>query len=1130
MSKLDYTVFNSSNTVTFSKTYDFLTLDIHSQHVQCVEVDRRILGKQRICLADHHNSVDLTQHSQCEQFPDRMVTLIYMLQKCVFDCELLNEKEEVELDAKGKPKKPKKGGKPKRPKKADAFVLGMDKYYPRVDQYIQAVPDKETGAIIGWRFFYVQVDPNFNMDQALMSQFFWLTDDLDGKPISTETTDRLLVRDQRHWVESIIGTYPRPSHIEFDPSNPYEECNRPLNDSNNNASFVRVFRAKDIINESIFRDRAPSAYLSSARYVDEDKPGCIHFPGQGAIYVPHRERHPDFIHHVALLENALTRAIINRLLPKVRTYVIEQRYQKTIHERRLHSGDGDVLRQVKEANQSEIDEMEEKLNKIDAMLRDTSMTEDQLKVLEEALEAEKIEVAKKMNVWRRSGEVVERMNVLFTSPDALDPGYRANVRWLLDKMNDSMIHKNKPWSMMRTKHKTLDPTLPVFSSFIARDLFLFEDVVGIATLHQELLLLMLTRLGVFEISDQMKNHIVLLGPQSTGKSVIQNHTIKMSTPACAVPISYETAKAYATDCNHNFEIMVHDELNEKYFDDGGGNEGSSLIKTMLTEKKITVNGRDKDTGETKESVAFVDIVMLAASNRTKEHFPPALGSRFILATCARYIRDGYDMSLKDAEQQMVARDRGQYAATAEENIIIMVLFCFIEMLIFERVLPKVGMNAANLYLASVTAGLLKHGVVIEPRVRLQINNYIRICAILEGIRRCWFTTEIFKDENKPFEFVDLVEVAPFLFATEQHVFFVLTLLRDVLIDPTRDAVVKALVDLCITNPEGGKLTLYEEKRVDPGHGQPVQTVYDGNYLFISLPKANGQTDSEVYIKELQKKITQRIYQKDKVTYLPAVVQEVLRTLIGETHSFNDSFDGNGVKHEGKRLEAQFVLRVSTEPGKVGMCISYPFLQLAQHVSVDVIRTVLNNMMTEHTRPRKIITGNVFRTREKMFPYMMETMEMKPVPGKQTAVANLAFRKPGYGECVNGQPRINEHDGGIITIDRSVEEYYYEKFLDEHQLHDKRPANFPADCGGAPGPMNYPDDYIKAHIAILAASETRIHVPLKRSNSQDQPADKPSIVRTEQSSSPDISGQLQSLQIGGQPPPPLAPGEEEDGMR
>lgn len=1116
MSKLDYTVFNSSQPVTFSKTYDFMSLDIHSQHVQCVEVDRRILGKQRICLADHHNSVDLTQHSGSEQFPDRMVTLIYMLQKCVFDCELLNEKEEVELDAKGKPKK-KKPGKPKRPKKADAFIMNMDKYYPRVDQYIQAIPDKETGAIIGWRFFYVQVDPNFNMDQALMSQFFWLTDDLDGKPINQETTDRLLVRDQRHWVESIVGTYPRPSSIEFDPSNPYEECNRQLNDSNNNASFVRVFRANHIINESIFRDRAPHIYLSSARYTDEAKPGCIHFPGAGAIYVPHRERHPDFIHHVALLENALTRAIINRLSPKIRTYVIEQRYEKTINERRLHSGDGDVLRQVKEANQSEIDEMEEKLNKIDAMLRDTSITEQQLKELERALEEEKIEVAKKMNVWRQSGEVVERMNVLFTSPDALDPGYRANVRWLLDKMNDSMIHKNKPFSMMRTKHKTLDPTLPVFSSFIARDLFLFEDVVGIATLHQELLLLMLTRLGVFEISDRMKNHIVLLGPQSTGKSVIQNHTIKMSTPGCAVPISYETAKAYATDCNHNYEIMVHDELNEKYFDDAGGNEGSSLIKTMLTEKKITVNGRDKDTGETKETTAYVDIVMLAASNRTREHFPPALGSRFQLVTCARYIRDGYDMSLKEAEQQMVARDRGQYGATAEEYIIVMVACCLIEILIYERILPKVDMNAANLYLASVTAGLLKHGVVIEPRVRLQINNLIRLCAILEGIRRCWFTLEIFKDENKPFEPVDLLEVMPFLFATEQHVFFALTLLKDVLIDPTREAVVKALVDICITNPEGGKLVLYEEKRVDPGHGQPVQIVYDGNYCFVPLPKAGGHTDSEVYIKELQKKITQRIYQKDKVTYLPAVVQEVLRTLIGETHTFQYSFDGNGVRHEDKKLEAQFVLRISTDNGKVGMCVSHPFLVLAQNVSVDIIRTVLNNMMTEHTRPRKIITGNVFRSRDKMFPYMMETMEMKPVVNKKTAVANLAFRRPGYGECVNGAPRINEHNGGIITIDRSVEEYYYEKFLEEHQIAHKRPANFPADCGGQPGPMKYPDDYITAHTDIMAKSEEMIHVPLKRSNSQDQPM-------VAKPASPDISGQLQGLQIG---QPPLAVGEEEE---
>ena len=1058
---LEHAIFSNANDLVYETTHmPRHPVTIQSPDVFVVEIDRKILYKQKVCMADHHLNDELVRVSGCKQFPLTMVRLVYALQKAVYLCEELDgegdsDDADIPIDSSGGGgedsneaaedrggKKPMSNNKKKKKKKVlvekPMFESQDGNVVDRVEEYVETVRAIDD-SVLGWRLWFVVRDPSFDLDKALLSEFYWNREELKalryGGSISGKTQE-LYVVDETDWIMRIANYYTMPSETRanFNKRAPTAELHYPLHHANNMASCRNLFRATDAISESIFLGTSVNPdYIQPDNYLMAYQ---IRFP-HGALYVPRAERHPDFFHHVVLVENAMTRRPLLRLSQDHALKVIQEKREVVQLMRLRTSSEGNVLTQVLEANEADLMVFTQRERELERKIHDSAnLDEGEVAALVEQLEQERIKVAQRMNQWHTSPEILDRINILFTSPDALSPGYAACVRWVIDQMNDA-AKSGKKWSAMRTEHAPLDRDLNVFAHFITRELFLYEHVIGVTSMHQELLFLMIHRLNSFDVRrDRLKSNIVFIGPAAAGKSMQLRFTKECSVPGWFRDITMETKKAYATDANFDQMGFFHDELGEQYLEGGDTNEGSSLIKTMLSEKKLETNTIDVETRTTRTYVALMDIQMFACTNADRDKIPPPLATRFLISEVSQYKRPGVDMSLKESELQSDVRDKNAYAVLRDELRVVQSMACLVDMLIAVKILPQIDMTAAHLYLAAVTAQLLKNSISIEPRMRTQIENCVRDCAMYEAVRRVFCTFEVFPgDPVREFKYSDLLRVRPYLFATEQHVVFTLTHMRDIIVDSSKELVIDILVKMTIDQ----QVPKFLHVGVD-ANGHPI---HDFNYFFIDTGMGS---DSEKILTNLAKKINDTMKQRSqRVLHLP-MIKKVLRTLSCESLQFGQRYESADVLNTNAPPENQLLLRIESDSGKTGVAVSRHFMKQKQDMKEkDVILAAIDTLSTKHTPKRRLVTGNTMRSTVCMYPYLVTMYEQAPDPSKETLAQNLAYRAPGFGECLGGKERKNAHDTAYLTLDRSVEVYCYEKFFTANQIEEEmRPRNFPVD--------------------------------------------------------------------------------------
>lgn len=1078
MSQLQNAIFSSIEPTHATFQHDGLSATItgSTTDVFVVEIDRKILYKQKACMADYHLNDELVRLSNCKQFPLSMVRLVYALQRAVFLCEPPEEENiasgehggdgaadnEAEGEGGGQ-----RGGRRNAGKKKRRTLIEQPMFrgpngdiLDRVEEYVETVLADEDESVLGWRLWFVVNDPSFNLDRALVSEFHWNREELKmvrfGASIQGKTQE-LYVVDQVDWVTRVANYYTMSSDIrvKFNKLNPRNELHYSLDSPENMASCVNLFNPMNTLVESIFADTARPEYLNPDEYIDATQ---IRFP-HGAIYVPRAERHPDFFHHVMLTENAMTRRPLLRLNPDHALKVIQEQRERVQLMRLLTSNDGNVLTQVLEANVADHTAFVQHQLLLERHILEASITasEEAIAQLITELDQERSLVAQRMDTWRHSLETRERMNILFTSPDALSPGYAACVRWVIDQKNEA-AKMGKRWSAMRTRYAPLDPELSVFAHFITRELFIYEHVVGSFAMHQELLFLMIHRLNSFDVRrERLKTNIVFIGPAAAGKSKQLAFLKDCSVPDWYRDITLETKKAYATDANFDQLGFMHDELGDQYLGTGDNQEGSSLIKTMLSEKKIVTNTIDPETRKTRTHTALMDIQMFACTNADKSTIPPPLATRFLITEVNQYRRPGVDISLKESELTSDVRDADAYLRFREEMRVVQCMACFTDMLIATKILPQIDMTAANLYLAAITGELLQHGIVIEPRMRTQIENCVRDCAMYEAVRRVFSTTEVFDDPNREFQYTDVLETLPYLFATEQHVVFTLTHMKNIVVDSSREIVLEALVKMT----QDAKVPTFLGTGMD-ANGRPQ---YDFNYFFLDIGLV--QADSDKILHNLAKKVNDVLKQTAQtVLHLPQI-KSILRTLSCEALSFNKKYVDESTCDNSGQSENQLLLKVETEAGKTGVSISRLFMEQVktmQTKQMDVMLMAIDKLRTRDTPRRRLVTGVTMRSNSKMYPHFVQMYEQTPIPSKPTLARNLQYRAPGYGECMDGKERVNAHNNPLIPLNRSIECEYYDEFCRTHRI-PQRPAHFPVDLGGSlrkegVEARRYPDWYVK----------------------------------------------------------------------
>lgn len=1048
--------------------------------VYIIEVDRRILTQQRVRLADFHNNNELANlYPDCKQHPSAVVSLVYAMQKCVYDCDVIS-REILVADEVGEivgPDGKKKKFKAERPKKKHTFIDGGGRAANRVEEYVEHVKD-ESDAVIGFRFWYFVKDSTLSLDVGLLSQFNWQRKDamsLREKESPSNTTKMLEVYSQDQWINSVVGFYQKPPALaqKFTEGRLLEELHYPLYETDKNlVACENLLGGRTVFQHSIFAGRCKEGYLNLARY---DTPPGVRFPF-GAIYVEHEDRQPDFFHQVILVEHILTRRFIAHYSEQLKKIEIMRKHDEVVKARALRTSDTNTMEQVVLANKSDLEKIYAPVDKLQNQLDDALQNEapaEEIANLEAELRIAKDIAASKRNDWETGSDVKERMNILFTAPAGLSPGHAACVNWFLEQQMEA-LKNNKRWSAMSVTKGVLDPSLSVFGHFITREMFIYENVFGIATLHKELLMFMLHRLGSTDTRrSRLKNHLILLGPHSAGKSVILDFTDQCSVAGSAQNITHETDKAYATNTNHDYTMKFHDELaKEKWFAKGDANEGDSMLKTMLTKKQLTGNYCDPETRQTQTYIAYMDIVMFALSNANKSDIPPALASRVLLPVISRWIRPKFDMTLKMTEMSNDARDVNIMDKITDELQRLQCLSGFVDMLIHAKILRQIDTRASDIHISTVIGELQENGVLIEPRLRTQIENLVRILTLYHAVRRVFFTTAVFTDKNKEFEPVDLLAVKPYLFSTLEHVVFAFTMLKDILVDSAQEKVNTTLHRMCtqVDNPSYLKVRKTTAAPTAPTVGgapaptAPPVSVMENDYNYYNIKLSQNVTQEKVW-EELAGKIRHDIQLKDKEVVHLSLITNVLKQVEADMKTCTYRYDENNQKIMGDPTNMP-ILKIDPQNNKLSVSILRQHLEgfasASGVVAEDTLTKALNKLQTEHTAKSRLVTGISYRKVESMYPFLLQVMEFGPKKGVPTIIANLQFRTPGFGEMVHGVPRVNQYPTRQLELNLSVDEYYYNKFADELQLVE-RPSAFPTDVGtGETVTRPYPSFYISQH--------------------------------------------------------------------
>jgi len=93
-----------------------------------------------------------------------------------------------------------------------------------------------------------------------------------------------------------------------------------------------------------------------------------------------------------------------------------------------------------------------------------------------------------------------------------------------------------------------------------------DDVMGILTLHDEVVLQLALRLNAFENKEnELKAHLILHGIRGSGKSKVSEATTKLSIEGSFGDESRITETSHYTSSNFNGKVFVKDEVRQYFF-------------------------------------------------------------------------------------------------------------------------------------------------------------------------------------------------------------------------------------------------------------------------------------------------------------------------------------------------------------------------------------------------------------------------------------------------------------------------------------------------------------------------------------------------------------------------------------
>lgn len=901
--------------------------------------------------------VQLDQHTTKQQglhlIPNEVINLLNTLQKVVFESW--------------------KGLRTKSPVPSHCFFNSDQQWNARIEEYLEFCYNVDQ-QMIGWRIFYVIIDPEFSFEVAL--KCLWVEEEKSKSNKKSAEIEWLSTR--LSWIENGISAYmEEPSDEILD-----EAISLSIDDDSNpvsirkNLTFDNSIRLMKKIHpnvadifvdeESYFRDddndhhpldskkrSTTNGAMDDEAMEEEDEDGihnamaeestneapkvvqkkCIAFPN-GAYIVKHRDRRP----------------IVFRMIPIFKEPLVEV--------------DDILTRQKKRITICDI--VSKKKSKKEPIIEGVAR---QWETMTQGLSL------KQINELRYSKETEDLMNSI-TYDDEFCPGGQKTTEYYR-----LLIQKDKNWSAIDPPTGVMDGRMSWFANFVTTDLYALDVTSGISVLHTNVFFLLVLSLGTFDCHEEkLRIHPCYYGPPASGKSFGIECLEKISTPGLIHWISNQTKKANTTNSIHNGMMICMDELPEIFTDEGDGS-GTGSIKEMLS-KGTTKTEMCVIDNDTKERMLTYTVherktPHVSCTNLSMAQIPEAHANRFMKFYVPNQknpnmdpIIESYFMKIDKSRTAKFDNLKGKWRT---RQLISYLLWRDIA----AGIIPNIDMSLA-LHVASIVFSYIEreHGIYVEDRDRERIMQFCSYIVMYDAINIVFFSGRVFNEEM-PFDKRQIFKCIPYLTSNREHFFFSLGLLRDAVYHPSLLLILESMQKI-IDNQE------LDSDKFAPLNGEQA---LDYNYYCISVHASVSTLDMVASVSNV---VLSWIGQNTSYKLSASCVKDVIVWLTRQQKNVT-LYSKDGLLSDSSRVVE--VAKVRKSGFRYGLDISRQYLSemIANQTCVvtEAIKFAMGGMKT------KIVTGISERfdktTDGVLFPFIYKTISPSDAKNKR----RMYFKQPGF---------------------------------------------------------------------------------------------------------------------------------------
>ena len=392
----------------------------------------------------------------------------------------------------------------------------------------------------------------------------------------------------------------------------------------------------------------------------------------------------------------------------------------------------------------------------------------------------------------------------YVQSNELPPGIKAGFEHIKKKQMQAAIKKKK-WSAMHARVEFDDiphfenkddneheekrkkkqqkmyfmkfNQLSDFASFACEFMAYLEYAMDVDRLHPEIFIAYLASLHAFDVGNKLQLHILDNGTPSSGKSFIQEVVMMLLCAGTFMLLSNITAKGFTSNINLDGMNIFMDETADSIKDKGKSGTGDSIIKSMMMGVDITtlMTSVDHDDHERKsvKTVSKLHVRFHCGENSALSTFADAIADRFYKRMIANWHRQGieYREAKRSKKNEVLKQAREDFQTKCQD---ICALACVLAAMMLAGVIPRVDTSYADHLMSKVKTTLAKKGITVPQRRKEHIMAIAESAVIWYALHQVFCTPTYFPDPDTEFEYKHMFHCMPYLYVTDEILYFAVT--------------------------------------------------------------------------------------------------------------------------------------------------------------------------------------------------------------------------------------------------------------------------------------------------------------------------------------------------------------------